>query len=156
LKSRQTLRNICIGLVDGLTIPLALATGLSGLVSSSSTIIIACLATSFAGSLTMTFGGYIESRKYAPIVHPLRSAVIIGIGYLAGGLVVTTPYFFIAQPITAFPYSLVITLLFLLVSGYWESKLNGGKGPAGAIRVCITGAVAAGAAFITAKLFDAH
>jgi VIT1/CCC1 family predicted Fe2+/Mn2+ transporter len=154
LESRHSIKNIFIGLIDGLTIPLALAAGLSGLVNSSSTVIIACIATTFAGSLTMTFGGYVEGRKYQDTFKPLNAALIIGTGYLAGGLITTIPYFFFSSPTAALPYSVLITLTVLLIAGYWESTLNGAKGLSGAIRVCITGAVAAGAAFIAAKLFS--
>lgn len=154
LKRLLIIKNICIGLIDGLTIPLALAAGLSGMVSSSSTIVIACIATAFAGSLTMAFGGYFEGRKYEPTGNPRSTALTIGLGYLAGGLITTTPYFFLSSPLIALQYSAVITLIILLISGYWESILNGAKGWTGAIRVCITGAAAAGAAFIIAKLFS--
>lgn len=153
MKSSRYIRNTCIGLTDGLTIPFALAAGISGIVSSSATIIIACLATAFAGSLTMSFGGFFEGRKYEPSQTPLTSAITIGVGYLAGGLITTLPYFFISKPILAFQYSAGITLTLLFVTGYYESILNGVKGWTGAIRVCLTGAITAAAAFILAKLF---
>ncbi len=153
MKQHHFFRNISIGIVDGLTIPLALAAGLSGLVSENSPVIIACLVAALAGAVTMSIGGYHESKKYDAPVRPASAAATIGLGYLAGGLITTIPYFFISQPMQALTYSVVLTLIVLFVAGYWESKLNGGLGLINAVRVCITGAVAATAAFLVAKLF---
>jgi VIT1/CCC1 family predicted Fe2+/Mn2+ transporter len=156
-KSRLTktnfFRNICIGLVDGLTIPLALAAGLSGLVHFTSPVIIACIAASFAGALTMTIGGYFEGRKYDTGQKPLAPALTIGVGYLSGGVITTLPYLFVGYPLEALKYSVAVTLIVLFVAGYWEGKLNGGKGFTNAVRVSITGGIAAASAFIVAKLF---
>ena len=153
LKQNDFIRNICIGLVDGLTIPLALAAGLSGLVSFVSPVIIACLVAAAAGALTMTIGGYLEVKKYVTRQNPASSALTIGAGYFLGGCIVTLPYFFIEHPLTALRYSAIITMAVLFVAGYWESKLNGSNGWVNAIRVSVTAAVVAVAAFRLAKLF---
>jgi VIT1/CCC1 family predicted Fe2+/Mn2+ transporter len=147
------LRNICIGLVDGLTIPLAVAAGLSGVLNSGSVILTACLAVSLAGALTMSVGGYHQSKRYAAGEDAVSTAFIIGSAYFIGGLITTLPYFFVPLPIAAFKYAAIIALVILFVAGYWESKLNGGDGWMNAIRVCITAAVAATAAYLVARLF---
>jgi VIT1/CCC1 family predicted Fe2+/Mn2+ transporter len=51
-----------IGLSDGLTVPFALAAGLSGAVSSSHIVVLAGLAEIAAGSLAMGLGGYLAAR----------------------------------------------------------------------------------------------
>ena len=153
LKKNDFIRNICIGLVDGLTIPLALAAGLSGLVTYVSPVIIACLVAALAGAITMSIGGYIEVRKYEPKQSPSSSALTIGAGYFCGGCMVTLPYFFIDYPISALRYSIIITMIILFAAGYWESKLNGSNGWANAVRVSVTAALVATAAFLLAKLF---
>ncbi len=117
------LRNIIIGIIDGLTIPFALATGLSDLVSSSFTIVTACIIVSIAGAITMTLSGYMEAKKYEP-AHPLTAAITIGLSYIAGGLITISPYFFIDKPMYALQYSLFITLPLLFICGYYDSKLN--------------------------------
>ena len=153
LKKNEFIRNICIGLVDGLTIPLALAAGLSGLVNYVSPVITACLVAALAGALTMTAGGYLEVRKYIPKQSPAPSALTIGAGYLFGGFIVTVPYFFVEHPLQALRYSGALTMAILFIAGYWESKLNGSNGWINAIRVAATAAVVAAAAFLLAKLF---
>jgi VIT1/CCC1 family predicted Fe2+/Mn2+ transporter len=153
LKKNDFTRNICIGLVDGLTIPLAVAAGLSGLVSYVSPVIIACLMAALAGALTMTIGGYLEVKKYVPKQSPASSALTIGSGYLCGGIIVALPYLFVENPLIALRYSVIITMLMLLIAGYWESKLNDSSGWTNAIRVAVTAAVVALAAFLLAKLF---
>lgn len=59
----ETVRDIVIGMSDGLTVPFALAAGLSGAVSSSSIIITAGLAEIAAGSIAMGLGGYLAARS---------------------------------------------------------------------------------------------
>lgn len=62
LESSDLLRDIVIGMSDGLTVPFALAAGLSGAVNSTSLIIIAGLAEVAAGSIAMGLGGYLAGR----------------------------------------------------------------------------------------------
>ena len=57
------IRDIVIGMSDGLTVPFALAAGLSGAVSSTAIIITAGLAEVAAGSIAMGLGGYLASRS---------------------------------------------------------------------------------------------
>jgi vacuolar iron transporter family protein len=60
--SAETLRDIVIGMSDGLTVPFALAAGLSGAVSNTNLIIIAGLAEIAAGSIAMGLGGYLAGK----------------------------------------------------------------------------------------------
>src|SRR4051812_15045766 len=62
LKSSDALRDIVIGMSDGLTVPFALAAGLSGAVDSSSIVVIAGIAEIAAGSIAMGLGGYLAGR----------------------------------------------------------------------------------------------
>lgn len=55
-------RDAVIGMADGLTVPFALAAGLTGVVASSGLIITAGLAEIAAGSIAMGLGGYLASR----------------------------------------------------------------------------------------------
>jgi hypothetical protein len=58
----ETVRGIVIGMSDGLTVPFALAAGLSGAVSSAAIIVTAGLAEIGAGSIAMGLGGYLAAR----------------------------------------------------------------------------------------------
>jgi vacuolar iron transporter family protein len=62
LKSSEMLRDIVIGMSDGLTVPFALAAGLSGAVDSTSIIVIAGIAEVAAGSIAMGLGGYLAGK----------------------------------------------------------------------------------------------
>jgi VIT1/CCC1 family predicted Fe2+/Mn2+ transporter len=56
------LRDVVIGMSDGLTVPFALAAGLSGAIDSTSLIVIAGLAEVAAGSIAMGLGGYLAGQ----------------------------------------------------------------------------------------------
>lgn len=56
------LKDIVIGMSDGLTVPFALAAGLSGAVNNTSLIVIAGLAEIAAGSIAMGLGGYLAGQ----------------------------------------------------------------------------------------------
>src|SRR6266581_2486819 len=60
-----TVRDIVIGMSDGLTVPFALAAGLSGAVDSTRIVITAGLAEIAAGSIAMGLGGYLAARSDA-------------------------------------------------------------------------------------------
>ena len=55
----EVVRDIVIGMSDGLTVPFALAAGLSGAVDSTAVVITAGLAEIAAGSIAMGLGGYL-------------------------------------------------------------------------------------------------
>ena len=61
----ETVRDIVIGMSDGLTVPFALAAGLSGAVHSTGIIVTAGLAEIAAGSIAMGLGGYLAARSQA-------------------------------------------------------------------------------------------
>ena len=61
----ETVRDIVIGMSDGLTVPFALAAGLSGAVAATSIVVTAGLAEIAAGSIAMGLGGYLAARSDA-------------------------------------------------------------------------------------------
>ena len=61
----ELVRDIVIGVSDGLTVPFALAAGLSGAVSSSHVVVVAGLAEIAAGSIAMGLGGFLAARSDA-------------------------------------------------------------------------------------------
>jgi VIT1/CCC1 family predicted Fe2+/Mn2+ transporter len=221
LQSADWLRDIVIGMSDGLTVPFALAAGLSGAVSSTGIIIIAGIAEIAAGSIAMGLGGYLAGkteidhynselkREYAEVElmpekekeevreffgnlglsdeiqhkateeiakdkkkwvdfmmkyelgldkpdpkRATKSALNIGLSYVVGGLVPLSPYFFIDTPVEALKISTLVTLICLFVFGYFKSRMTGVHPWAGALKMMLIGAVAAGAAFGVAKIFE--
>jgi vacuolar iron transporter family protein len=221
LKSSALLSDVVIGMSDGLTVPFALAAGLSGAVSSSTIIVIAGIAEIAAGSIAMGLGGYLSGkteqdhyhnevkREYDEVENlrhreieetkeffaniglseelqekateeiskdkdrwvdfmmkyelgldkpdpkrATKSALNIGLSYVAGGIIPLSPYFFIAESGSALKISVVATLACLFIFGYFKSKITGINPWWGALRVTAIGALAAGAAFGVAKLFE--
>jgi VIT1/CCC1 family predicted Fe2+/Mn2+ transporter len=61
-QSSEKVRDFVIGMSDGLTVPFALAAGLSGAVDSTAIVITAGLAEIAAGSIAMGLGGYLAGR----------------------------------------------------------------------------------------------
>ncbi len=60
--STNFVRDVVIGMSDGLTVPFALAAGLSGALSNNRFIVIGGLAEIAAGSIAMGLGGYLAAR----------------------------------------------------------------------------------------------
>src|SRR5262245_15712824 len=58
----NVVRDIVIGMSDGLTVPFALAAGLSGAISVNRLIVLAGMAEIAAGSIAMGLGGYLAAR----------------------------------------------------------------------------------------------
>jgi vacuolar iron transporter family protein len=63
--SGASVRDIVIGMSDGLTVPFALAAGLTGAINSAGIIVTAGFAEIAAGSIAMGLGGYLAARSDA-------------------------------------------------------------------------------------------
>ncbi len=217
----EILKDIIIGLADGLTVPFALAAGLSGAVSNNGIIITAGLAEIIAGSIAMGLGGYLSGkteiehynselqREYREIKEfyetekkevrdifagyglskkaqdtvaeelsqnddkwvdfmmrfelglekpdakrAAQSARNIGLSYIAGGIVPLTAYMFTSVPQQGLLYSSIITVIFLMVFGYFKSSMTGQPPLKGALKTTAIGVLAAAAAFFIAHLFN--
>ncbi len=61
----ESVRDVVIGMADGLTVPFALAAGLSAAVQSTDVIVTAGLAEVVAGAIAMGLGGYLAARTDA-------------------------------------------------------------------------------------------
>jgi len=59
----ETVRDVVIGMADGLTVPFALAAGLTGAIASSHIVVTAGLAEIAAGAIAMGLGGYLAARS---------------------------------------------------------------------------------------------
>jgi VIT1/CCC1 family predicted Fe2+/Mn2+ transporter len=218
-------RDIVIGMSDGLTVPFALAAGLTGGLTGTqnpnSIIVTAGLAEIAAGSIAMGLGGYLAAKSDAehyqsererekkevaeipeeemrevaevfesyglsreetwPIVQALRkqpkhwidfmmrfelglekpdpkralvSAVTIGGSYVAGGFIPLAPYIFLRSANMALFYSIVVTLIALLIFGFVKSRFTGMKPVRGALQTALIGSAAAGAAFLIARMIS--
>lgn len=218
-------RDIVIGMSDGLTVPFALAAGLTGGLAGTqnpnSIIVTAGLAEIAAGSIAMGLGGYLAAKSDAehyhsererekkevaeipeeemrevaevfesyglsreetwPIVQALRkqpkhwidfmmrfelglerpdpkralvSALTIASAYIAGGFIPLAPYILIPHANVALFYSIVVTLLALLVFGFVKSRFTGMKPVRGALQTALIGSAAAGAAFLIARMIS--
>jgi VIT1/CCC1 family predicted Fe2+/Mn2+ transporter len=217
----EIIRDIVIGMSDGLTVPFALAAGLSGIVNSTSIVITGGLAEIAAGSIAMGLGGYLAARsdvehyasereterrevemipakemeeveellltyglekKQSALVakalsqrpeawidfmmrfelglerpNPKRavaSALTIGLSYIVGGLVPLTPYMLISDAGSALIYSVIFTLIALLVFGYVKGRFTGTRPIRSALQTALIGGLAAAAAFGLAKFIS--
>lgn len=69
----ESVRDVVIGMSDGLTVPFALAAGLTGAISQTGIIVTAGLAEIAAGSIAMGLGGYLAARSDADHYHSERA-----------------------------------------------------------------------------------
>ncbi len=214
-------RDTVIGMSDGLTVPFALAAGLSGAVDSTAIVVTAGLAEIAAGSIAMGLGGYLagesDVQHYAserareeqeiaenpeleaaevlellqahgltraesePVVNALKkrpaawrdfmmrfelgleepdprrarqSAFVIAGAYIAGGIVPLIPYMLAARASSALPWSVLVTLLALAVFGWIKGRFSGAPRGRSALQTMLIGGLAAGAAFLIARLIS--
>jgi vacuolar iron transporter family protein len=217
--ANETVRDIVIGMSDGLTVPFALAAGISGTGAATHIVVTAGMAEIVAGSIAMGLGGYLAARtdfehftteqqrenweidhleqkekeevadifrnygladaQIAPILvamtkdrekwldfmmrfelgletpDPKRarvSALTIGISYIVGGLIPLSPYILIPNITTALIVSVVVTLIALFLFGYIKGRFTGTKPLKSGLQTVFVGGVAAGVAFLLARL----
>ena len=216
------LRDVDIGMSDGLTVPCALAAGLSGVAIASNRIIIAGgLAEIAAGSIAMGLGGYLAARSDAehyeselvreqeevervPDIEmeeveeilqgygvteeqsamiaqgfrqrppawiefmmrfelglekpdpkrALTSALTIGFSYIAGGLIPLVPYMLAPTVGFGLIFSVIFTLIALLIFGYVKGRFTGAPPLRSALQTSLIGGLAAAVAFGLARLIS--
>ena len=81
-----------------------------------------------------------------------KSAMNIGFSYVVGGIIPLSAYYFTENPSSGLLYSSVITVLCLMVFGFYKSKVTGQPPLRGAFRTTVIGVLAAGAAYGLANL----
>jgi VIT1/CCC1 family predicted Fe2+/Mn2+ transporter len=217
----EVVRDVVIGMSDGLTVPFALAAGLSGAVDNSHIVVVAGLAEIAAGSIAMGLGGYLAARSDAehyeserlretrevqeipdeealevqkvfadyglshdesvPVVQALtrkpkqwvdfmmrfelglekpnpkramQSAFTIAASYVCGGIIPLAPYMAAHSARMALVWSVVVTLIALGVFGYIKGRFTGSRPGRSASQPIVIGGLAAGAAFLLAKLIS--
>ena len=222
-ESTALVRDVVIGMSDGLTVPFALAAGLSGAVNSGHVVVLAGLAEIAAGSIAMGLGGFLaaqgDAEHYAserlreereivertrdeeeeiyeifeqygversesrPVLEALkrrpqawvdfmmrfelgleepqrnrasRSAITIALSYVVGGLVPLAPYMVGKSLPTALSASVAITLVALLVFGGVKGKLTGAGTVRSGVQTVLIGGLAAGVAYLLARLLSSH
>jgi VIT1/CCC1 family predicted Fe2+/Mn2+ transporter len=82
----------------------------------------------------------------------LRSALTIGLSYIAGGLIPLAPYMLISNAQSALLSSVGFTLVALLIFGYVKGRFTGGHPTRSALQTALIGGLAA--AFGLAKLIS--
>ena len=217
----EVVRDVVIGMSDGLTVPFALAAGLSGAVDNSHIVVVAGLAEIAAGSIAMGLGGYLAARSDAehyeserlrearevqeipdeearevqqvfadyglshdesvPVVQALtrnpkqwvdfmmrfelgleepnpkramQSALTISASYVCGGIIPLAPYMALHSSRMALVWSVVVTLIALGVFGYVKGRFTGSRPGRSASQTIVIGGLAAGSAFLLAKLIS--
>ena len=215
----EFVRDVVIGMSDGLTVPFALAAGLSTASVGNHIILTAGMAEIIAGSIAMGLGGYLAGktevehydselkREYREIKefydveikeckdifanyglseenqHKLvqelaknddkwvdfmmkfelglekpdinrarQSARNIGVAYIVGGIVPLSAYLFTDTPQSGLLFSSIITILCLMVFGYYKSKVMDQPPMRGAFRTMMICILAAGAAYLVGRL----
>lgn len=68
----DVVRDVVIGMADGLTVPFALAAGISGALTSTHIVVTAGIAEIAAGSIAMGLGGYLAAKSDAEHYHSER------------------------------------------------------------------------------------
>jgi vacuolar iron transporter family protein len=80
-----------------------------------------------------------------------RSATTIALSYLVGGFIPLFPYMLFKSSTNGLYASCAITIVALILFGYFKSKVTGQPLIKGTVKVAMTGIVAAGAAYLLAK-----
>ena len=80
-----------------------------------------------------------------------KSAGTIALSYLTGGFIPLFPYIVFSSSKSGFIVSCIVTIMALVVFGFFKSKMTGQPLLKGTLKVATTGVIAAAAAFLLAK-----
>lgn len=218
-RSGDVVKDVVIGMADGLTVPFALAAGITGAINAVQVVITAGVAEIVAGAIAMGLGGYLAARseaehyyselrreeheirrlphieerevteifaeyglteaEVAPVIAGLKrrpdawrdfmmrfelgleapdperawqSASTIALSYVAGGAIPLAPYALLDDAALALPWSATVTLSALALFGFIKGHFTGVKRWKSALQTVLVGGLAAGAAYVLARL----
>ncbi|MVT11034.1 VIT1/CCC1 transporter family protein [Chitinophaga tropicalis] len=221
ITSSNLVRDIIIGMSDGLTVPFALTAGLSGVLDTNHLIIVSGISEIAAGCISMGLGGFLagqtevehydaelkkeyeeveavpeterqeveaifigmgvdkelsrqvtmqisqDKHKWVDFMmryelgldkpdknRAYKSAITIAVAYLLGGFIPLFPYLVSSNNHQGFYFSCAITIIALMIFGYFKSKVTGQPLLKGTLKVTLTGIIAAVAAYSLAKLIS--
>src|SRR5437773_1191358 len=120
-EASETVRDVVIGMSDGLTVPFALAAGLTGIAAASSKLVV--------------IAGLAE----------------IAAAYIAGGLIPLSSYIVVDDLHIALIASVIVTLIALFFFGFFKARLTGVNPIQGGLRTVVIGGLASAAAFGLAR-----
>jgi VIT1/CCC1 family predicted Fe2+/Mn2+ transporter len=83
-----------------------------------------------------------------------RSAMTIAASYVAGGIIPLSPYMLMQSARAALEWSVIVTLVALGVFGYIKGRFTGARPLRSGLQTIVIGGLAAGAAFLLAKLIS--
>ena len=83
-----------------------------------------------------------------------NSSLTIGFSYILGGLIPLSPYIFAPTPTAGLIISVLVTLVALFIFGFIKGKFTGTKPVKSAWQTMLVGGLAAGIAFLIAKLIS--
>ena len=84
----------------------------------------------------------------------VTSAGTIAVSYIAGGMIPLSPYVILSDATRGLIVSAIVTLLALGVFGFIKGKYTGAKPLRSALQTVLIGGIAAGVAFVLAKLIS--
>jgi VIT1/CCC1 family predicted Fe2+/Mn2+ transporter len=217
-RASDTVRDVVIGMSDGLTVPFAIAAGMSGAAVAAKIVVIAGLAEIAAGSISMGLGGYLAGKsdvehyeverrevreteevpnlerkevadiltnfglpddEVGPVVdaisknrskwvdlmmrfelglekpdpgRALKSAMTIALSYAVSGFIPLGPYILLSSVHSALYVSIAVTILALFVFGFIKGRVMGVKTLKSGLQMAVVGSLAAGTAFLLARL----
>ncbi len=80
-----------------------------------------------------------------------KTALNIGLSYIAGGIIPLLPYFFIDKPLEALKISAITTLFCLFIAGFYKGSITGDHPLWSALKITLAAAFVAAAAYAVAR-----
>ena len=118
----ESIRDITVGLIDGLTVPISVASGLYASGQVRETIILAIIAEAAAGSISMGLSDYlsVENTKIRKDVA-FNSGIRVFLSYILGACVPLFSYLVTRDTKLGFYLSIILDILILIFFGYFRS-----------------------------------
>lgn len=119
---QEKIRDFSMGLMDGLTVPISVASGLVASGRSKEVIVLAIIAEAVAGSVSMGLSDYlsvdaIEDRKDIAWKSGLR----VGISYFIGACIPLISFLYNNDVSTGFKYSIIFNIMAMIIFGYYRA-----------------------------------
>lgn len=120
---QEIISDFTLGLIDGLTVPISVASGLVANGLSREIVVICMLIEIIAGSVSMGLSNYLSTDSVDYLKsESIQHGLLTSLGYFIGGSIPLIPFIFIQNIKDGYKYAVMSNIIALIVFGYYRQK----------------------------------
>jgi VIT1/CCC1 family predicted Fe2+/Mn2+ transporter len=130
MNAHKYIRDIVFGFGDGINTSLGIVAGVGGAQIQADIVILAALIGMFTGAKAMAVQNYLAIKSEKEVLgtlegHPVKSAIVMFISFLVGGILPILPYFAVKYGLFNSNVAIVTAVMFSIMASFTMGGVKG-------------------------------